>query len=363
MKNILSQEEKKYLLEALNDTMADYPVCKTIVDLFEQQVEKTPENIAVIFEDRELTYEALNNLSNQLGDYLRKNYGIKPDDLIGIKLERSEWMIVVILGALKSGGAYVPIDPDYPQERIDFMVKDSACKVLIDESELRRFRKEQEKYSKKNQAIGLKPNDLVYCIYTSGSTGIPKGCMLEHGSLVNRLAWMQKAYRLTNKDVILQKTTYTFDVSVWELIWWSLQGASVCILKQGSEKIPEQISIIIEQNGISVMHFVPSMLRVFLEYIETDKQSIKRLECLQQVFTSGEPLLPEQVKMFKTLLPRVKLTNLYGPTEASIDVSYFDCKKEIKNGIIPIGKPIDNTSILVLDSQYQLVPSGAVGEI
>ncbi|MEI6049957.1 MAG: amino acid adenylation domain-containing protein, partial [Bacteroidota bacterium] len=171
--SIISKEEKRYLLETLNDTKADYPKDKTIVDLFEQQVEQTPKNIAVVFEDTEMTYEELNMLSNQMGDYLRLNYYIKPDDLVGIKLERSEWMIVAIMGVLKSGGAYVPIDPDYPKERIDFMVNDSACKVLIDDKELDQFIKTHKRYSQKNLLVGLKPNNLMYCIYTSGSTGNP----------------------------------------------------------------------------------------------------------------------------------------------------------------------------------------------
>ena len=192
--------------------------------------------------------------------------------------------------------------------------------------------------------------------------------MLEHGGLVNRLEWMQKSYALTAKDCILQKTTFTFDVSVWELIWWSIQGASVSMLESCGEKQPEKIVSTIASTGVTVMHFVPSMLSVFLEYLATSKESIPSLVSLQQVYTSGEALQPEQVKRFKELLPEVKLMNLYGPTEASIDVSYYDCERvnttdDTDNLIIPIGKSIDNTQLYVLDFHHNLVPYGSIGEI
>jgi acyl-coenzyme A synthetase/AMP-(fatty) acid ligase/acyl carrier protein len=179
---------------------------------------------------------------------------------------------------------------------------------------------------------------------------------------------MQKSYALTSQDCILQKTTFTFDVSVWELIWWSIQGASVSMLEAGGEKQPEKIVSTISETGVTVMHFVPSMLSVFLEYLATSKESIPSLVSLQQVYTSGEALQPEQVKRFKELLPEVKLMNLYGPTEASIDVSYYACEtanniNDTDNPIIPIGKPIDNTSLCVLSNNHNLVPYGSIGEI
>ena len=367
---ILPQEEKVFLLDTLNDTKAVYPKDKTIVELFEGQVAKTPASVAIKTMETELTYEQLNEQSNELAHYLIKNYNIQSDELIGIELERSEWMVIGILAIIKSGGAYVPIDPEYPEQRKEFIKDDANLKLIINDQELNKFRQENknQEYPSTNPNIELNPNNLMYVIYTSGSTGNPKGCMLEHGGLVNRLAWMQKSYALTAKDCILQKTTFMFDVSVWELLWWSVQGASVSLLDVGGEKQPEKIVSTIASTGVTVMHFVPSMLSVFLEYLATSKEEILSLASLQQVYTSGEALQPEQVKRFKELLPTVKLMNLYGPTEASIDVSYYDCEtanniNDTDNLIIPIGKPIDNTSIYVLNSNYHLVPFGSIGEI
>ncbi len=361
--DFLTSEDKHQLLYVLNNTTVPYSDDKTIVDLFEEQVRKSPQSKAVVYHDIVLNYEELNSLSNQFADYLRKNYHIKPDDLVGIMLERSEWMIVVIIGILKSGGAYVPIAPDYPQERINYLVDDSGCKVLINEDILKTFIQSQAEYSQQNQSIGLQPHNLAYCIYTSGSTGNPKGCLLQHSGLVNRLEWMQKAYPLTANDVILQKTTFSFDVSVWELLWWSIEGASVCMLQPGGEKNPEAIIDAIEKHHATVMHFVPSMLSVFLEFIEDDAQKVNQLKSLKQVFTSGEALTLSQAERFNHLFPDKALMNLYGPTEASIDVTYFDCKKETLKGTVPIGKPIDNTQIYIVDKFRNLVPIGAVGEI
>ena len=361
--DFLSKEDKKQLLREFNNTASEFPGDKTIVDLFEDQVEKTPGNKAVIFEGVKLSYLELNFLSNQFGDYLRKTYKIKPDDLVGIKLDRSEWMIVVILGVLKAGGAYVPIDPDFPQERIDYLVKDSDCKALIDEEELEKFKKSQNKYNQENHSVDLKPHHLVYCIYTSGSTGNPKGCLLQHNGLVNRLAWMQKAYPITDNDVILQKTTFSFDVSVWELLWCLMQGGSICMLQPGGEKNPETIINTIDQYKVSVIHFVPSMLSVLLEYLESDKSKLYQLKELKQIFISGEVLTLNQVERFNDLLFNKSLVNLYGPTEATIDATYFDCKKEAAKGSVPIGKPIDNVQIYILDKFRNLLPPGAIGEI
>ena len=361
--DMLSGEDKRQLLNEFNNTSFEFPQDKTIVDLFEDQVKKTPGNPAVVFGDVELSYQELNFISNQFGDYLRKTYKIKPDDLIGIKLERSEWMVIVILGILKAGGAYVPIDPDYPQERINYLVNDSASRALIDDDELEKFKRSQNKYNQENQSIGLKPGNLAYCIYTSGSTGSPKGCLIQHNGLVNRLSWMTRNYPLSDNDVVLQKTTFAFDVAVWELLWWATQGASVCMLKTGEERNPEAIINEIDQHKVTVMHFVPSMLNAFLEYLENDKSRLYQLRELRQVFISGEVLTVNQVERFKELFFNKSLVNLYGPTEASIDVTYFDCTKEVFRSIVPIGKPIDNTQIYILDRHRNLLPWGAIGEI
>ena len=187
--NYLSKEEAHELLYTFNDTKVAYPTDKTMVDLFEDQVAKTPDNIAVVYEEIELSYKELDDLSNQLAHYLQGEYQIETEDLIGIKLDRSEWMIVSILGVLKTGGAYVPIDPEYPQERIEYIEQDSNCKVSIDASELERFKESQDTYSTDKLITELSPNNLAYVIYTSGSTGKPKGVMVEQRSLMNYLQW------------------------------------------------------------------------------------------------------------------------------------------------------------------------------
>ena len=362
--NIIPTEERTFLLESLNATETEYPHDKTIVDLFQEQVNKTPDAVALMFKEKRLSYKELNEWSNQFAHYLIARYKIQPDDLVGIELERSEWMVISILAIIKSGGAYVPIDPEYPEQRKEFIKEDAKLKIVINQIELEGFIKaiKEGNYPNTNPTTQISPENLMYVIYTSGSTGKPKGCMLEHRGLVNRLAWMQKSYALTEKDCILQKTTFTFDVSVWELIWWSLQGACVSMLEPGGEKQPEKIVSAIEASHITVLHFVPSMLEVFLEYLRDSKENILKLSSLKQVYTSGEALKAEHVKRFKELLPDVSLMNLYGPTEASIDVSYYACDTAMEQSV-PIGKPIDNTALYVLNPTHHLVPYGTVGEI
>ncbi|MFC6243570.1 AMP-binding protein, partial [Flavobacterium psychroterrae] len=322
---LLSALEKSTLLESFNATTVSYPEDKTIVDLFESQVFRTPNNIAVVYEDVKLTYQELNERANQLGAYLRVTYGVGPDDLIGIRLERSELMLISILGILKAGGAYVPIDPGYPAERISYIEKDSNCKVVIDREELLSFDKVCTDFAKTNISKINKPTDLAYVIYTSGTTGNPKGVMISHTSLVNRLEWMQKAYPLSCDDVILQKTSYSFDVSVWELLWWMYNGASVSFLKPDAHKDPQELVEAIFNHKVTVMHFVPSMLGAFLNYLKEHPAALEKLGSLVQVFTSGEALTVHQNNTFFELLSTVSLMNLYGPTEAAIDVSYFKC--------------------------------------
>jgi len=356
--------EEKIALDSFNHTKVDYPSDETIVSLFEKQVLIAPDHTAVIYGGVSLSYSELNARANQLAYYLREKFSIKGDDLICIQLSRSEKMLVSILGILKSGAAYVPISQDYPQDRTDFILSDTRAKVNINESFLLEFESCKDLYSKENQESVIRQDHLAYIIYTSGTTGNPKGVMIQHGSLVNRLMWMQSRYPLADKDVLIQKTPYTFDVSVWELLWWCIYGATLSVPEQGAEKDPSLIIETIERDHVSIIHFVPSMFTAFLNHIDTYPEEKQKLTSLKTVFTSGEALSVYQKEFFYRLFPEnISLVNLYGPTEACIDVTYYDCKKDIKNTIIPIGKPIDNTQMYVLDDANGIVPIGVTGEL
>lgn len=377
---MLTSEEKNQILNQFNDTAAEYNKNVTINELFEKQVKKTPEDIALIFEGNSMTYRELNEKSNQLAKLLRQK-GVKADSIVGVMTERSSYMFIGIMAILKAGGAYMPISPDYPDERIKYMLEDSGTFVLLTQSKSDNERiinadiKNITAINLDNQNLykgdGNNPelintsNNLAYIIYTSGSTGKPKGVMIEHYSLVNRLNWMQKMYPIGKGDTILQKTPYTFDVSVWEMFWWSIQGAKVCFLKPDGEKDPSAIVEAIEKNKITTMHFVPSMLTAFLNYIENNIE-LSRLSSLKQVFSSGEALNLQQVNRFNKLLYKTngtRLHNLYGPTEATVDVSYFSCSTDENFEVVPIGKPIDNINLYILSGKNKLQPIGVPGEL
>lgn len=373
---ILTEEEKYQLLYKFNDTYSDYPRNKTIHQLFEEQVERTPDNIAVVFKEKKLTYIELNQKSNQLARLLREK-GVGADVIVAIMVNRSLEMIIGILAILKAGGAYLPIDPDYPLERIEFMLNDSRANLLFTQKHITesvRFTGEVllidnvDLYSGNGSNLTNlnKPIDLAYVIYTSGSTGKPKGVMVEHFSVINRINWMQKKYPIGEDDTILQKTPFTFDVSVWELFWWGFTGARVNMLPPGGEKDSAVIVDAVHQQKITTMHFVPSMLRIFLDYLE-DNPSLLKQSFLRRIFASGEVLTSNHVQRFNRILSQrgiVSLHNLYGPTEATVDVSYYDCPIDSSMiAVIPIGKPIDNIKLYILDSSMQLLPIGAVGEL
>ncbi|MBU3145500.1 non-ribosomal peptide synthetase [Clostridium sp. CF012] len=207
-------------------------------------------------------------------------------------------------------------------------------------------------------------NDLAYIIYTSGSTGMPKGVMIEHYSVINRLNWMQKKYPINQSDIILQKTPYTFDVSVWELFWWSFYGAKLAILCPGGEKDPDQVISAIQKYKITTIHIIPSMISVFLHFLQIEINTDK-INSLRKVFASGEALTLRHVERFYKVFENldVSLTNLYGPTEATVDVSYFDCIKGENLKVLPIGKPIDNIRLYILNNNLEVQPIGAPGEL
>jgi amino acid adenylation domain-containing protein len=373
---VLPQPERDRVLYEWNETKAEYPADKCVHQLFEEQVTKTPDAVAVVFEDQELSYGELNRRANQLAHYLME-LGVKPDDRVAICIERSLEMIVALLAVLKAGGAYVPLDPAYPAERLRFMLEDSAPVALLTQNKLRELFSELgdklpviditaetsawSKHPETNpdpNSLGLTPNHLAYVIYTSGSTGSPKGVMVQHRGLCNRLVWMQRAYKLDSNDAVLQKTSFGFDVSVWEFFWPLLVGARLVVARPGGHKDPGYLVAAMLQNKISTIHFVPSMLQALLDHID-----MVEIPALTRVVCSGEALSAALLSRFHEKLPKVALYNLYGPTEATVDVTAWTCLFDFAHSTVPIGRPIANTHIYILDAYGEPVPVGVAGEL
>jgi non-ribosomal peptide synthetase component F len=308
--DILPHEEKQKLEVWLNNTAVEYDKNKCIHTLFEEQSERTPDSLALVFENQHLTYHELNHRANRLAGILQSK-GVKPLMVVGAAVQRSAELMAGAFGILKAGGIYLPLDPDYPAERIDYMVKDSGIKVMLTQTP-----DDRDDINIGDQSIyngivrGTVPaaryNDPAYVIYTSGSTGNPKGVIIEHGSLLNRLNWMQRAYPIKTGDVLIQKTPLVFDVSIWELFWWPVHGASLYLMRPGEEKDAQAILEAIEKNRVTTIHFVPSMLNVFLQYLERSKETVPKLSSLKKVFASGETLKAAQVEKFYKLVGKEK---------------------------------------------------------
>ncbi len=367
---LLSEAEQHQLLVEWNDTEREYPIDKCIHQLFEEQVERTPDAVAVVFEKEQLTYVQLNQRANQLAHHLQ-SLRVGPEVLVGICVERSLEMVVGLLGILKAGGAYVPLDPNYPQERLSYMLSDSGVEVLLTQQSLLESLPEYqaqvvcldrdwgaiERHSQENLDVGVGADNLAYVIYTSGSTGVPKGVMNTHQGIHNRLLWMQKSYQLTSSDRVVQKTPFSFDVSVWEFFWPLLTGARIVVAKPEGHKDSTYLVNLISQQQITTIHFVPSMLQVFLQ-----EPNLEDCSCLKRVICSGEALPFELTQRFFSQLS-CELHNLYGPTEAAIDVTFWQCQPQENLQIVPIGRPISNTQIYILDEQLKPVPIGVAGEL
>ncbi|WP_340608444.1 amino acid adenylation domain-containing protein [Xenorhabdus bharatensis] len=372
---LLPEIERNNLLFSFNNTEAEFPQDALIHELFEQQVTLTPEATAVVFEEQSLSYNELNCRANQLAHYLI-GLGVKPDDRVAICVERSLDMVVGLLAILKAGGAYVPLDPAYPPERLAYMLADSAPVVLLIQTTLSEIvgvpslpviKLDELPFStlvnlpESNPVAamqGLNSQHLAYVIYTSGSTGQPKGVMNSHRALCNRLVWMQNTYQLTPEDRVLQKTPFSFDVSVWEFFWPLLYGARLVMARPEGHKDVDYLAQLIEKADITTLHFVPSMLQLFVQGMK----SPHTLPSLRRVMCSGEALPAELQQRFFSRF-NAELHNLYGPTEAAIDVTYWKCQRDDKRHFVPIGYPIANTQMYVLDKNGQPVPLGVSGEI
>ncbi len=367
---LLTQDERRQVLIDWNATHTAYPQERLVHELFEAQAARAPDAVALVFEGHTLTYAELNARANRVAYYLRGR-GVGPEVLVGVCMERSPELVVALLATLKAGGAYVPIDPEYPLARQRFLIEDSAVAMILTQDSRRAalpphaanviaVDREWEALTAQpitNPAVAIDPRNPAYVIYTSGSTGTPKGAPNTHAGLLNRLQWMQKTYRLNTHEAVLQKTPISFDVSVWEFFWPLMAGARLVLARPGGHRDSPYIARLIAAARITTLHFVPSMLRVFLDEPEAGYcTTIKRVIC------SGEALSYELQQRFFARLP-VELHNLYGPTEAAIDVTSWRCKPAHTRHEIPIGRPIANMQLYVLDSELTPAPVGVPGEI
>ncbi|WP_291286917.1 non-ribosomal peptide synthetase [Flavobacterium sp.] len=358
---LVSDAEKKKLILDFNATEYTNQVCVPLNVLFEEQAEKLADHTALRFKEKEFTFKELNEKVNQLTYYLREEKNIKQGDFVVVKLPRSEQMIVTLMAIIKAGAAYIPVEPQYPEERINFIIADSQCKFLIDEAVLENISEQLASFPKNNPQNHNKVTDLAYVLYTSGSTGNPKGCMITHEGVTNRIDWMWNEYHYTSDDVILQKTTFTFDVSVWEIFMPLCWGTKMVLCEQDDISAPHRILNLIETNRVTSLHFVPSMLNTFIASVTNTAQLADKLASLRAVITSGEALTPKTVNEWYSKISAAPIYNLYGPTEASIDVTYFNTAPG--NESIPIGKPIWNTQIYILSDSGAVQPIGLAGEI
>ncbi|NIM16719.1 MAG: amino acid adenylation domain-containing protein [Candidatus Aminicenantes bacterium] len=373
---ILTEAEKKQVLYDFNSTDTRYPADKTIDVLFAEQVKRTPDSTALTYAKKHVTYGKLNERANQLAKVLREK-GVAAETIVAITVERSIEMMIGILAVLKAGGVYLPIDPGYPEERICYMLADSNARVLLSEvsevSKLSEWNGEilhtpaasQSPLSRGGRGgpepARVSPTHLGYTIYTSGSTGKPKGVLVEHRSVVNILLVLFKEYPLLEKDAYLLKTSCLFDVSVTELFGWFIGGGRLVIMEKDGEKDPQDILDSIERENITHINFVPSMFNAFVDIIT--QQNISKLSGLKYIFLAGEAILPELVKKYERLDIKIILENLYGPTEATVYASKYSLQEWDMRDTIPIGRPLGNVRLHILDGYGHLQPVGIPGEL
>ena len=366
---LMTPEERRLVVETFNDTKVDYPDV-LLHDLIVEQAARTPHAIALECEGRTMTFEALDRESNQLAHYLR-DAGVGPNKFVAVCLDRSPELIVALDGTLKAGGAYVPLDPDYPAERLRFMMQDSNAPVLITTAALAEriglqaphvLLIDQDTAWRQGPTskpdVAMTPGDLAYMIYTSGSTGRPKGAPNSHRNIVNRLFWQRDKFDVVDqRTIIVQKTPISFDVSVPELFLPLMTGARMVLARPGGHRDPAYMLDLLEASGATMVHFVPSMLRVFL-----DQSDLHRAHKVQHVSCTGEALAADLRELFMSKFS-CGLHNLYGPTEAAVEVTHWDARLPCNTPTVPIGTPFPNTQIYILDNLGAPTPIGVPGEL
>ncbi|GAA3773547.1 hypothetical protein GCM10022403_005840 [Streptomyces coacervatus] len=366
--DVMGDIERRRVVGEWNDTVVELPV-GTLHGLFEVQVGRTPGAVAVVCDGVELTYGELEVRANRLAHRLMAA-GVGAESVVGVCLERSVDLVVALLGVLKAGGAYVPLDPELPVERVAVMVADAGavCAVtasgmagVLPEGLVRVFVDDPGLVDVPGVSPGVvvDAGSAAYVMFTSGSTGRPKGVVTSHAGIVNRLGWMQERFGLAAGERVLHKTPFGFDVSVWELFWPLVRGATMVVARPGGHRDPEYLAELMEVQRVSTVHFVPSMLEVFVA-----EPAAARCGSLRRVVCSGEALgLAVQERFFGVFGPGVELHNLYGPTEASVDVTGWRCVPGQDSGPVPIGVPVANTRVYVLDAGLMPVPVGVAGEL
>ncbi len=364
------------MLKSFNNTDHKYtiPSDSTLYSLFEKTVEDNTNKICLKTAERDMTFGEILAVSENLDSEIR-NITDNKKSVIAVIAERSPEMYCAVYGIIRGGNAYLPIDPNYPSDRIEYILSNSNAAAVVCQEKFNHLAGKVPcinmtdfiKNTKKAENVlpcCADKNDTAYVIYTSGSTGNPKGAKVSHKSAVNRIMWMHDKYPLGAEDVILQKTPYTFDVSVWELFWWGMVGGSLAASRPDEHFLPDKILSETQKNKVTHIHFVPSVFEIFLNYLESHKDEIEKFSSVKYVFLSGEALSASLVQRFFRLYDfnKVTLHNLYGPTECAVDVTYYDCRPEDTDPI-PIGKPIYNTQMHVVDKYMNLVPVGVQGEL
>jgi amino acid adenylation domain-containing protein/non-ribosomal peptide synthase protein (TIGR01720 family) len=367
---LLSPEETQQILESFNSPSAymhpEQSAARTLCRVFTRQVEKTPEAAAVLYAlplaetDKELqvvTYRELDRKAEAIAAHLLRK-GVAAGDIVAIRTERSLEMVAGILGIHKAAAAYLPIAPDYPEERVNYIIHDSAAAALLTTDELKTIEAGDITPVRSQTESSDQP---AYVIYTSGSTGSPKGVMVNHGAVLNTLSALAQTYPLTSQDTYLLKTSTLFDVSVTELFGWYLEGGKLAILEPGAQKDPKKIARAVERFEVTHINFVPSMFNVFLDTL--DQHAVRQLTPLKYIFLAGEALLPEIVSKFRTMNTGIRLENIYGPTEAAIYASRYSLEDWKEGENVPIGKPLPNVRLYILDPEGGVLPVGIAGQL
>lgn len=365
-------DRERAVLDRMNRTDRPLTGEGTVYSYFRDQALKTPNEICLTGATGNLTYRDFEERVSCLDNRIRKLTDGKKQP-VAVLADRGPEMYLALYAAVRGGNAYVPIAPSDPPERIGFLLRDSGAALVL----------AQDTYA--HHACGLPvisltavwaepvdeaevlpcaalPEDIAYILYTSGSTGRAKGVRIRNSSVVNRILWMQRAYSLTESSVILGKTPYTFDVSVWEIFWWGMCGGRLAYMAPNEHFLPERITADVRQYGVTHLHFVPSVFALLLDYLEAEPSRRDALRSVRHIFLSGELLPAALVRRMQRLCPTICLHNLYGPTECTVDVSFYDCIGTEQDPV-PIGVPIDNTRMYVVDENMNRLPLGVQGEL